>query len=293
MTDEERNRVFGDAPEPSRADYTKAATSDLPVLPLLPFAATYDLDVVLMSEHPDWEMHEYARLQTPDGPVWIAKDTRASDGDQLIVADLEDLQSWLPEIPLARKQSPLEVDDRSTEQQLDLRIGYENHAGEAVEVRYEGPLPTTPQSKRNGSTMGHSRHQVLAVLDLPVQDFGDEASLTIGGEEHDIEKIAGVKPMRLALEQTQAGLAETNFSTEPVDDGRGVDCPGTPRFRTVHHKEDDVRIPMVWTIEKNDVGLTVRQCSSLRTLGYEFLADDGSLELYELWVHEWNQDEPS
>jgi hypothetical protein len=285
----ERENVFGDEPRPSEARYTSEPTTELPVLPLLPFGVTYDLDIVIVSKHPKWDMHEYARLQTPDGPIWIAKDARASDGDQLLVADLEDLANWLPEIPLTRKKAPLKVTDQSDDEQLDLTFEYENHDDQEVKVHYEGPPPTSLQSKRNGSTMGHSRDQVLAVLDLSHRDFGDTASVSIGGEDYRVKRIFGLVPMRLALKQTQAGIAEAIFEQRPLENGEELDCPGQPAFRTVHEKPDG-DVSMAWTVEAADGTVVVRQCSQLRTLGYRFLRRDGSLELSEIWVQAWNEE---
>jgi hypothetical protein len=290
ISDHERERVFGEDAS-SGVKYVSEPEDGIPALPLLPFAATYDLDIVLQSDHPKWDMHEYARLQTPDGPIWLAKDSRASDGDQLLVADLNDLEHWMPEIPLARKKAPVTVVDRSQGERLNLDIEYENHDGEEVSVHYEGPPPTSAQSKRNGSTMGHSRDQVLAVLDLPYRDFGESASISIGGEAYGIEKIMGVKPMRMALTQTQAGIAEARFEQRPLADAQTVDCPGAPAFRTVHDKPGDVRVSMNWTVEQRAGEVIARQCSELRTLGYRFLRTDGALELAELYVHAWNDDE--
>ena len=58
---------------PAEIAYTAGPRIPAPVIPLQIFGIYYSVDVVLISEHPDWDMHEYARLDTPDGAVWMAK----------------------------------------------------------------------------------------------------------------------------------------------------------------------------------------------------------------------------
>jgi hypothetical protein len=89
-------------------DYTGPPRLGAPLPPLQLFGVYYSVDVVIVSDHPDWDMHEYARLDTPQGPVWMAKD---SDNDyvQTISAELDDLDSWAAEVPVPRQQSPVTV----------------------------------------------------------------------------------------------------------------------------------------------------------------------------------------
>ncbi|MFB6372345.1 MAG: hypothetical protein ABEN55_04400, partial [Bradymonadaceae bacterium] len=199
VVDEQTREAVWEGQSSSGVEYTSQPQVEMPALPFLVFGLRYDLDVVLISRHPKWEMHEYARIAGPDGPIWLAKDTRASDGNQLLVADASDLNGALPEIPLARKPSGLRVDDQSSSDRLDLRFRYENVDGQPVDVRYRGPRPDKRLVQRNGSTMGHSRHQVMAVLDLPYRRFGTQASIAIGDQPYPIRRALGLKPFRLAL----------------------------------------------------------------------------------------------
>jgi len=99
QTASDRTRDFpGDVG--SGVTYMGRAMASYPVLPVQVFGAAYDLDLVIVSRHPEWNMHEYARLKTPQGEVWIAKDARESTMSQSIVADLPDIDAWMPEIPL-------------------------------------------------------------------------------------------------------------------------------------------------------------------------------------------------
>ena len=57
------------AGRPATVTYTGPARVGPPVVPLQVFGVYYDIDVVLVSRHPSWDMHEYARLNTGDGMV--------------------------------------------------------------------------------------------------------------------------------------------------------------------------------------------------------------------------------
>jgi hypothetical protein len=200
------------ADEKSTARYTGQPVIASPVLPIMAFGAAYDLDLVLVSKHPDWDMHEYARLTTPDGPLWIAKESSAGTLDQYVAADIANIDTWMPEIPVERKQTEMEVIDQSTEEGLDLIIRYENLNGEPVEVVYQGDAPTRPQKKRNSSTFGHSRNQLIAALDVAHRESGFKASIRINDKVQRIEKIGGLLPFQFALEQVQGGMATAQFS---------------------------------------------------------------------------------
>lgn len=291
LSDAERMEQFGDDAA-SGVAYTGEPRVQHPVLPFLVFGATYDLDIVLVSKHPKWDMHEYARLQTPEGPLWLAKDTRESDGNQLLVADIDEIHTWMPEIPLARKSSPVRVTNRSEDDTLDLEFDYENHDGERVHAEFIGPRLRSKhlQSKRNGSTMGHSRDQVMAVLDLSHRSFGSHASMQIGGTDYGIERAAWVMPLRLALSQTQGGLAEAAYDLrfEPRAEERAAG------FRSLHHMPGDQTVERSWEVQRQDDELVARQVSDLRTLGYRFrVGGDGEFELLEAWVRAWNAEEPT
>ncbi len=206
-------RASWDAPVPSAARYTGPPRVSAPVLPLQIWGLQYALDVVLVSRHPDWSMHEYARVDLPEGSLWLAKDADAR-GNQSIVADLPDIASWIPEVPAPRVSGKLEVIDRSTATRADLRFAYTNVDGEPVVVTYAGPMPTEPSKPRNGNTMGHSRATVAALLDLHLFRPGGEATVTIGGVDHGIKRMLGLYPLKFLLAQTQAGFAIADFRVE-------------------------------------------------------------------------------
>jgi hypothetical protein len=206
------------APRAAEVTYTSPAAVDFPVIPLQVFGVHYDLDIVLVSQHPSWDMHEYARIQTPTGPVWLAKDADTSLV-QTIVADLPDLESRIAEVPVPRQISPVVVDDRSEGRNVDVTLDYTNTEGEPVHVSYQGTVPKKPPPKRNGNTMGHSRHAVAVVLDLARMGVGGKAKMEIGGEPVKLDRLMGFLRQRYILEQTQGGVAVASFRQQPREGG--------------------------------------------------------------------------
>ena len=203
---------------PAPVTYTGEPRVTFPVLPLQPFGLQYAVDVVFVSTHPDWDMHEYARLDLPQRSVWIAKDSDRS-GKQTIVSDVENLSGWMPEIPAPRLERTLSVDDRTDGEEVNVSLSYLNPSNQQVHVRAQGRMPSSPPAKRNGNTMKHSQDVVAAVLDI--ERFGKKitGNISIGGEPQRFKKILGLVPFRFLLKQTQAGIAITNYRMQPLDQG--------------------------------------------------------------------------
>jgi len=279
-THAEQSATFGKV-KPPVVRYTGEARVDFPVAPLLPFGVAYDVDIVIVSKHPDWNMHEYARLATPNGPVWMAKDASEPNLEQSIVADIEDIDHWWPEIPVPRKSSELLVRDRSTDDALDVEIGYENINGEPVLMTYRGPMPTKLQPKRNGSTMGHSRDRLIAVLDLSHRNFGRDASMTINGKGIGIKRLLGLVPFRMVLQQVQGGLAIGEYAMSFEN--------GTLRSR--HAMDSGSVVTLDWSVEESKGQVILRQSSEIRSLIYTFEKRGEALELSKLQVEQWGRDE--
>jgi len=207
-----------DTPVPSPAVYTGESKSSFPVLPLAAFGLQYSADVVLVSQNPKWDMHEYARLDVSGQSIWIAKDSD-QDGVQTIVADVPNLNTWMPEIPAPRIEAPVSLTDRSSGDAIDIEMAYTNPNGKHTAMRAKGTLPQKPPRKRNGNTMGHSRDVVAAVLDI--ERFGTQikAGISIDGEEQKLDRILGLVPFKFLLRQTQAGVVVTNFRQTASDTG--------------------------------------------------------------------------
>ncbi len=260
--------------------YTGGPKVLFPVLPVQVWAATYELDLILVSQHPDWNMHEYAQLATPDGMVWLMKDAEEGTLNQFITADLENIQAWLPELPVVRKAYPVKVVDKSTERQLDLRFEYENPKGEQIVATYCGKRPTTILKKQNGSTMGHSREQLLVALHLPKRDFGKKASLQYNGKAYKMDKLLGLVPFQMALEQTQGGASTGQLRLQ-----------GDAQQLTSTHIKDGAAVQQRWTCQSAQGRTIVQQESPLRKLVYEFEGTD-TLCLKVAYAQQWNKPVP-
>ena len=136
-------------PKPAGVDYLDEPKVDYPVLPFQIFGLYYDLDLVMVTQDTGWDMHEYARIQTPDGPIWMAKDSKP-DGVQTIVSDVDDLLALVAEVPVPRISGRIHVEDNSKDNQVDVRLTYTNPEGVTTEVEYQGKTTqeTTSAAKR-------------------------------------------------------------------------------------------------------------------------------------------------
>ena len=188
-----------------------------PIIPVLAFGAAFDLDFVLMPNEGDFEMLEYARIALPTGPQWIALETSAQSGDQTMIANLDDFESFMPEIPLARQTGNLQVTDRSSEFTVDVSLEYTNSRGQAVVAELMGDPPTKREKHRNGRTFNHSANQLLAVLDIPANQSLFKADVQVDGQSLGLKKIAAVVPARFVMEQVQGGLVTGAFRVVPGD----------------------------------------------------------------------------
>ncbi len=222
----EEARAAFDQPASSGVTYTSEPSLPFPALPLQVFGLQYAVDIVLVSTHPDWDMHEYARIDLPGREsVWVAKDA-SRERVQTIVSDLPDLMSWVPEVPITRYQRPLEVVDRSEGDHIDVSFAYTNSAGDPVRVSYRGKSSDHPPAKRNGATMGHSRNLGAIVLDLRRFRHGGKARVEIGGERYRLERLLGIYPQKYALSQVQGGVVITRFLATPSPEGFTLLRPG-------------------------------------------------------------------
>lgn len=261
-----------EAPAPASVVYTGPPMVPWPVIPLQVWGLRYALDVVLETDHPDWIMHEYARIDLPSGPLWIAKDA-SPDGLQTITADVPAIRAWVPEVPVPRREGPLTVVDHSSPTEEDVRLSYTNPAGEAVEVHYTGRVPTRPAQPRNGNTMGHSRQSLAALLDLYLYQPGGTVEMSIGGQARKVRRLLGLYPMKFLLAQTQGGVAIATYRQSASTEGAfQLDRPGdSPDWPTTARE--------VWTAEADPTW--VRRDGPVTTLRYHFLA--GELDQAQVW----------
>jgi len=182
-----------------------------PILPLQVFAVTYQEDIVIETEHPWWSMHEYARVQVEGREIWLAKDSDA-EGLQTISAPLEEIETWIPEVPVPRLRSDIQVDDRSEPSRLEVALRYRNPRGEQVEMNFTAPRPIPKNTGPNGSTFNHSQDFVSALLDISNKGLGGiDASLSFDGKPAKIRRVLGLVPVKALLKQTQAGFATASY----------------------------------------------------------------------------------
>ena len=213
------------AAPPAAVPYRGPPRVGMPVLPLQVFGLYYDLDLVLVSDHPSWDMHEYARVDLPDGPLWLAKDARPT-GVQGIVADVPDIERWAPEAAVPRQRGEVAVVDESEGDRVDVTLRYQNLDGELVAVQVQGRVKARPPGKRNGSTMGHSRQSAAVVLDLERFGSAGRVRMSIGGQRVRIKHLLGLYPMKFLLRQAQAGVMVTSLRQEDSGEGFRVHRPG-------------------------------------------------------------------
>jgi hypothetical protein len=212
--------------------YTGDPLVPFPVLPFQVFGLRYAIDLVVVTKNPRWEMHEYARIDLGErGPLWVAQDTDRS-GVQTIVADLPDIDAWVPEVPVPRSAGPLSVDERWDDRRVDVDLSYTNIAGEPVRLTFDAKLPEHPPNKRNGNTMGHSKDVVAAVLDLERQTRAKHVEMWIGGEKQKSERLLGIVPFEYLLTQTQGGVAIASFRQTPAPDGFTLTRPAEGEWPT-------------------------------------------------------------
>ncbi len=270
--------------------YTAPALAEPLAPPLQVFGVDYDLDVVLSTRNTGWQMHEYARIATPEGPVWLAKDADL-DRVQTITTDRPDLDRIAAEIPVPRHPGPLRVRDASEGDRVVLHIETTTPRDEAVVVDVEARLPERPPRKRNGSTMGHSRQAVAAVLDLTRMGRRVKARVSIDGKRRRFARIAGLVPVRFLLSQAQGGIAVASYRVTPTEGGFVLERPGPdPRDPATGEPGWPTRATELWAAD----GELSTTTTALNRFEYRFV--DGGLAratvfqvgrdvpVFELWL---------
>ncbi len=255
------------APTPSGVHYTGPPTVEMPVPPVQFWGVRYDLDLTLRTRQDDWDMHEYARILGPQGVIWLIKDARAGVLTQSILTDFDN-SDWLPEVPVERGRSDVEVVDRSDARHIDVDLSYVNLDGVPVELTYTGRMPKAVQSKRNSSNMGHSANTLVPVLDLSRRAFG-RVRMSIGGERVRARKILGLVPFSLALVQAQAGFSVGDITWTVGEQIYSEHASGTVQR---------------WSWTPTSTGGVLQQEGELRTLRYRFAGDGAALELLDVTV---------
>lgn len=199
----------------------RQASLTAPVVPLVAFGAAFDVDLVLMAKEGDFDMLEFARVSLPSGPQWVALET-LTNGEQTMLANLDGLETFFPEIPLARiVQKDLQVTDKSSESTLDVTVDYTNSKGQKVHAYLTGAPPTELAKHRNGQTFNHSANQLMAVLDIAATESLFKADVEVGGEPFPLRNVGGIVPGRFAMEQVMGGFATAAYKIIPGAPGFG------------------------------------------------------------------------
>lgn len=266
MTPYERSRDFA-KPAASGATYSsQPPLVDSVVPPFMAFGAAFDLDIALGLKNDRIDMIEIARMQTPDGPIWLALESRSETHDQTIVANVENIQNWMPELPVARKSGGLNVEDRTTADGLDLKVTYTNPDNRPVELVLQGDPPSKGAKFRNGNTMGHGENEMLVVLDVSSMESLFNADVRVDDQKVSTRKIAGVVPFQFSMTQAQGGVGIGEYTIAktgevPFEDNADYKAaykwepppppPPAPVFPAPMHvpgAEDPVLLPMdQWT----------------------------------------------
>ncbi len=272
-----------EAPSGARYSLDEALRAEVPLLPVMPFGLTYELDLVFMTQHPSWNMHEYALIRTSAGLLWLLKDAREGTMEQTIIADVADIEDWMPEVPVQRRRQAFAVSEDIGPDRVAVGIDYVNWDGEPTQVEFRGPFPRARQRKRNGSTMGHSVNQLMAVLDLSHQNLAASGSVTIGGQAQKLARIFGVG-VRAALQQTQGGLVTGSWLQSATEVGFRADF-SVPSGRVVSRPWSLQEVPPSAGGPVDALpSVYATQDDADRQIGFRFLRTaDGALELRQLW----------
>lgn len=264
----------------AQINYTSQPLVDFPIIPFQIFGLAYDLDIVIVTDHPKIDMHEFVKIAFPDGEVWITKESEKGTLDQVIYTDRNDLHKLFPEIPLRIISTPVKVIDQSNGKNYKFQFEYRNRDGEEVSAHFEGKSNLKLLKKRNGSTMGHSRNQVIAVLDLPKRSLGKRSKVTYDGIHYKTKKIIGIKNFHTAVQQTQAGLSVA--SIEMKKSGGKI---------ATTHKKVSKDIDQKWEIENGQEQVNLIQQNAVRKIKYCYHKVGEELHFFKASLSFWKSDD--
>jgi hypothetical protein len=217
LTPFERGRDFATATmAPARYSGNIPPLTKVPVLPFMGFGLNYDVDVVLGLKSDDFDMIEVARTQSADGPLWVVVETEADTKSQLVLSAAEDMNTWMPELPLDRKTTQLVVQDKTTTDGLDLSVKYDNSDNLPVEMTLQGQPAEKRAKKRNGNPMGHSENELLTAIDVSSAESLFLADVRIDDDRVRARKMGGITPFQLTTTKAVGGIATGEYFQTPV-----------------------------------------------------------------------------
>lgn len=219
LTPFERGRDFATtAMAPARYSTGIPPLTKVPVLPFMGFGANFDVDVTLGTKSDDFDMIQVARTQTADGPMWVVIETAAETKAQTLLASIEDINTWMPELPLERKTTALVVQDKTTSDGLDLAVKYDNSDNRPVEMTLQGQPADKVSRKRNGNAMGHSANELLLLRDVSSAESLFLADVRIDDERVRARKLGLISPFQFTTTSAMGGIATGEFFQMPVAD---------------------------------------------------------------------------
>lgn len=274
ITSKELNQIQQDFSH-KNVEYISLPITEIPIIPFQIFAVPYKLDIVLVSDHPNIDMHEFALIDLPYGKTWIAKESQKGSLDQSIYTDDKRIETLFPEIPLPIQQCEMRIIESRKDQELDVTFEYTNLNGDSVEAHYHGSTLLKTLKKPNGSTMGHSKNQVMALLDLSSRSFGRKAEIQYNGEKAKIKKILGIRPFQMMLKQTQAGLSVGSKSI-------------IERDGEIHSEQGEMIKSEKWAIKSLDTMLSFHTKNVARKIEYNFSKNQSDLQFSNASIQYWN-----
>lgn len=201
---------------PSKARYGGAPLVASPVVPVLAYGAHFDIGLVARPKSERWDQIEVGRLATPKGPLWLALETREGSNEQILHAPTREIDALMPELPLQRRATKLQVDDKSDADNVRFDIRYTNADNDPVEILVESAPPLSVEAERNVPIPGHSADTLLALVDAGSQENAFSVSLKIGGVAQNMEKEGGMVPYQYVATRTHGGLAIGSFTVVPT-----------------------------------------------------------------------------
>ena len=200
---------------PSKARYGGPPLVASPVVPVLAYGAHFDIGLVTRPKSDRWDQIEVGRLATPSGPQWLAIETR-DNNEQILHAKVGQLDALMPELPLQRRSTAIEVQDQSSADTVKFDIQYKNADGDPVAIQVESSPPQAVEAERNVPVPGHSADTLLALVDAGAQENAFSVTMKIGGETQNMEKEGGMVPYQYVASRTHGGLAIGSFTLVPT-----------------------------------------------------------------------------
>lgn len=201
---------------PSKARYGGAPLVASPVVPILAYGAHFDIGLVARPKSERWDQIEVGRVATPKGPLWLALETREGSNEQILHAQTREIDALMPELPLQRRATKIQVDDTSDADNVRFDIRYANADGDAVEILVESAPPLAVEAERNVPIPGHSADTLLALVDAGSQENAFSVTMKIGGVAQNMDKDGGMVPYQYVATRTHGGLAIGSFTVVPT-----------------------------------------------------------------------------